>query len=340
MLQLWLVLTTYGEVVHAAFFSAFVVWFRRRRSVARLIDWGWWQRWRRNRWQRNTHSTLTYIQHHLTFLAKPVGESGGFWTIHYDTVIASVILGVLVLEFLWLVTRKATSGVPSKTQAFVELSVDFVNEQVKSLFHHDYKFVAPVALTVFVWVLFMNAMDFLPVDVMAWIYEHVFHLHTWRSVPTADVNTTFALALSVFFLMIYYSIKIKGLGGWLHELVATPFGIRPLWASPLLIAFNVLFNLIEYISKPPHRCIDGTCTPRDIFRCSVLGRDQNRRRDRRGLLHVGWSIFHILIVALQAYIFMMLTVVYIAMAQGTTDGGETSPRTLIHDRFTTTTHQH
>jgi len=260
----------------------------------------------------------SYIQHHLTFLAKPVGESGGFWTIHYDTVITSVILGVLVLGFLWLVTRKATSGVPSKTQAFVELSVDFVNEQVRSLFHHDYKFVAPVALTVFVWVLFMNAMDFLPVDVMAWIYEHVFHLHTWRSVPTADVNTTFALALSVFVLMIYYSIKIKGLGGWLHELVATPFGIRPLWASPLLIAFNVLFNLIEYISKPLSHSLRlyGNMYAGEIIflllglwaATGVVGVIVG------GLLHVGWSIFHILIVALQAYIFMMLTVVYIAMA--------------------------
>src|SRR5260370_35135888 len=96
----------------------------------------------------------------------------------------------------------------------------------------------------------MNAMDFLPVDVMAWIFQNVFHVHEWRAVPTSDVNTTFALSLSVFALMIYYSIKIKGLGGWLHELFCSPFGIRPLWASPLLIGFNLLFNLIEDISKP------------------------------------------------------------------------------------------
>jgi F-type H+-transporting ATPase subunit a len=260
----------------------------------------------------------TYITHHLTFFTQPADESAGFWAINYDTIITSAILGVLVLGFLWLVTRKATSGVPSKTQAFVELSVDFVNEQVKSLFHHDYRFVAPVALTVFVWVLFMNAMDFLPVDVMAWIYEHVFHLHTWRSVPTADVNTTFALALSVFALMIYYSIKIKGLGGWLHELVCSPFGIKPLWASPLLVAFNLLFNLIEYISKPLSHSLRlyGNMYAGEIIflllglwaATGVAGVIIG------GLLHVGWSIFHILIVALQAYIFMMLTVVYIAMA--------------------------
>ncbi len=260
----------------------------------------------------------TYIQHHLTFFTKSVRESGGFWTINYDTIVTSVILGVLVLGFLWLVTRKATSGVPSKTQAFVELSVDFVNEQVKSLFHNDIKFVAPVALTVFVWVLFMNAMDFLPVDVMAWVYEHVFHLHTWRSVPTADVNTTFALSLSVFALMIFYSIKIKGLGGWLHELFCSPFGIRPLWASPLLILFNLLFNIIEYVSKPLSHSLRlyGNMYAGEIIflllglwaATGVTGVIVG------GLLHVGWSIFHILIVALQAYIFMMLTVVYIAMA--------------------------
>ena len=260
----------------------------------------------------------TYIQHHLSFFTKPVNEAGGFWTINYDTVITSAILGVLVLGFIWLVTRKASSGVPSKTQAFVELSVNFVNEQVKSLFHHDYKFVAPVALTVFVWVLFMNAMDFLPVDVMAWIYEHVFHLHTWRSVPTADVNTTFALSLSVFALMIFYSIKIKGLGGWLHELYATPFGIGPWWAAPFLIPFNLLFNLIEYVSKPlSHslRLYGNMYAGEIIFLLLGLWAATGLWGVFfGGLAHVAWSIFHILIVGLQAYIFMMLTVVYISMA--------------------------
>ena len=135
----------------------------------------------------------SYIQHHLTFLAEPVRESGGFWTLHYDTIITSLILGVFVFGFLWLVTRKASTGVPSKTQAFVELSIQFVNDQVRSLFHHDYRVVAPIALTVFVWVLFMNLMDLLPVDIMAWVYQNIFHQHAWRGVSTADVNTTFAL---------------------------------------------------------------------------------------------------------------------------------------------------
>src|SRR5438132_8728386 len=192
----------------------------------------------------------SYIQHHLTFLAEPVRESGGFWTIHYDTIITSLILGVVVFGFLWLVTRKATTGVPSKTQAFVEISVRFVNDQVRSLFHHDYRVVAPIALTVFVWVLFMNMMDLLPVDIMAWVYLNIFHEHAWRGVSTADVNTTFAVVLSVVGLMIFYSFKSKGLVGWIKELLTSPFGIRPLWASPLLMAFNLVFNLIECLSKP------------------------------------------------------------------------------------------
>jgi len=255
----------------------------------------------------------SYIQHHLTFFTEPISESGGFWAVNYDTFITSVVLGVLCFGFLWLVTRKATTGVPSKTQAFVELCIQFVNDQVKSLFHHDYRVVAPIALTVFVRVLFMNAMDFLPVDIMAWIYQHVFHQHEWRGVPTADVNTTFALALSVFGMMIYYSIKVKGLGGWLHELFCTPFGSNPLLWIP-----NLLFNLIEYLSKPLSHSLRlyGNMYAGEIIflllglwaATGVVGVVVG------GLLHLGWSIFHILIVGLQAYIFMMLTVVYIAMA--------------------------
>ena len=255
----------------------------------------------------------SYIQHHLTFFAEPVREQGGFWTIHYDTIVTSAILGVLVLGFLWLVTRKATSGVPSKTQAFVELTIEFVNDQVRSMFHHDYKIVAPIALTVGLWVLFMNAMDFLPVDIMAWIYQHVFHLAEWRGVPTADVNTTFALSLSVFGLMIFYSIKVKGLGGWIHELFCTPFGSNPLLWGP-----NLLFNLIEYLSKPlSHslRLYGNMYAGEIIFLLIGLWAATGAvGAIAGGVLHLGWAIFHILIVVLQAYIFMMLTIVYIAMA--------------------------
>jgi len=254
----------------------------------------------------------SYIQHHLTFLTK-ASEAGGFWSVNVDTVVTSLFLGVVAFGLMWLVARKVTSGVPSRTQAFVELLLDFVNEQVKGIFHGELKTIAPLALTVFVWVLLMNAMDFLPIDVMGLFYEHVLHQHEWRGVPTADVNTTFALALSVFGLMIFYSVKVKGLGGWIHELFCAPFG-----SNPLLWPANLLFNLVEYLSKPlSHslRLFGNMYAGEIIFMLlglwaatGVVGTLVG------GVLHLGWSIFHILIVVLQAYIFMMLTIVYVAMA--------------------------
>jgi len=259
-----------------------------------------------------TTTPTEYIQHHLSFLAKPMGE-GSFWTLHVDTFVTTLILGALCFGFLWWITRKATSGVPSKTQAFVELAIGFVNDQVKSVYHGDSKLVAPLALTTFVLVLFMNAMDFLPVDIMAWIYEHVFHQHNWRGVPTADVNTTFALALSVFALMIFYSIKVKGLGGWIHELFCSPFG-----SNPLLWPANLLFNFIEYVSKPlSHslRLFGNMYAGEIIFLLLwMLASAAIGWSVLAIILGWGWAIFHILIVALQAYIFMMLTIVYIQMA--------------------------
>ena len=149
----------------------------------------------------------SYIGHHLKNQTISLGDSP-FWTLHVDTLVTSVILGVIAFGFMWLVVRNATAGVPGKRQAFVELAVNFVDDQVKGIFHGSRHFVTPLALTVFVWVILMNAMDFLPVDIMAWIYENVFHQHNWRQVPTADVNTTFALALAVWVLMIFYSIKV------------------------------------------------------------------------------------------------------------------------------------
>jgi len=213
------------------------------------------------------------------------------------------------------VVRGATAGVPNKRQAFVELLVNFVDEQVKGIFTHGdrHRFIAPVALTVFVWVLVMNAMDFLPIDIMALFYEHVLHQHTWRGVPTADVNTTFALALAVWVLMIFFSIKVKGMRGWVHELFCSPFG-----SNPLLWPANLLFNLVEYVSKPlSHslRLFGNMYAGEIIFillwiwaATGLVGTVFS------AVLGLGWAIFHILIVALQAFIFMMLTVVYLSMA--------------------------
>ncbi len=255
----------------------------------------------------------SYIQHHLTFLAKSSSDSS-FWTVHLDTVVMSILVGLVSFGLLRMVVSKATAGVPSKRQAFVEMCVEFVNDQAKSVFHGDIKFIAPLALTVFVWVFMMNCMDFLPLDIMAWIYEHVFGLQYWRSVPTADVNTTFALALGVWILMIFFAIHAKGLGGWIRELFSEPFG-----GNPVLWLPNFLFNLVEYISKPlSHslRLYGNMYAGEVIFMLLGLWAATGVVGTLMGaFLSVGWAIFHILIVTLQAFIFMMLTIVYVAMAQ-------------------------
>ena len=253
----------------------------------------------------------SYIGHHLTFLQHPVGE-GSFWTLNVDSLVTAALLGVVGLGFLWWVVRGATSGVPGKRQALVEILFEFVDNQAKDIFHGDRKFIAPVALTVGLWALLMNAMDFLPADIMAWI-THFFAPHGFRIVPTADVNTTFALALSVWVLMIYFSIAVKGLGGWIHELFCTPFGSNVLLWLP-----NLLFNLVEYISKPlSHslRLFGNMYAGEIIFLLLWMMAGAGLVGAFFAvLLGLGWAIFHILIVVLQAYIFMMLTIVYIAMA--------------------------
>ena len=259
----------------------------------------------------NEMNPTEYIGHHLTQGSKQFGDSG-FWTIHYDSLAVSILLGVIGIGFLWWVVRGATSGVPGRRQAFVEVLVGFVDEQAKGIFKQGdrNKFVAPAALTVFVWVLLMNAMDFLPVD---WIgfATHPISEHGFRIVPTADVNTTFALALSVWLLMIFFSVSVKGLVGWLHELFFTPFGK---WLLPA----NLLFNAIEYLSKPlSHslRLYGNMYAGELIFLLLWMWAATGVVGTIFGsLLGLGWAIFHILIVALQAYIFMMLTIVYLSMA--------------------------
>jgi F-type H+-transporting ATPase subunit a len=266
----------------------------------------------------------SYIGHHLKFMSKPVHEGGGFWTLHLDTLITSIILGVAVLGFITWVVRGATAGVPSGRQALVEFCVDFVNEQVRSIFHRDIRFVAPLALTVFLWVLFMNAMDFLPVDIMARGLG-LFGIHEFRLVPTADVNTTFALALSVWFLMIFFAIRVKGVGGFVHELFFAPFGapkltLNPLsWILlPLAMMANFLFQLIEYVSKPLSHSLRlfGNMYAGEIIFLLIwlLAATGLTGTFLASLLGAGWAVFHILIVLLQAFIFMMLTIVYISMA--------------------------
>jgi F-type H+-transporting ATPase subunit a len=253
-----------------------------------------------------------YIGHHLTHDAKPFLGDGGFWTLHVDSLSVSILLGFIGMGFIWWVVRGATSGVPNRRQAFVELLIGFIDDQAKGIFKHGdrNKFVTPTALTVFVWVLLMNSMDFLPVDIIAKGTHHISE-HGFRIVPTADVNTTFALSLSVWALMIFFSVQAKGLGGWLHELFFSPFGK---WLLPA----NFVFNVIEYVSKPlSHslRLYGNMYAGELIFLLLwMLAAAGIGWAGLSFLLGWGWAIFHILIVVLQAYIFMMLTIVYIAMA--------------------------
>jgi F-type H+-transporting ATPase subunit a len=258
------------------------------------------------------NSPAEYIGHHLTFFSKPIGD-GGFWTVNVDTLAMSIFTGLLGLGFFWWIARNSTAGVPGKIQGLVEFVFTKIDENVAGIFHGDRnKFVAPLAFTVFIWVLLMNSMDFIPADLGA-VATHGINEHGFRLVPTADVNTTFALALSVWFLMIAFAVKVKGLGGFIHELFCAPFG-----ANPLLWPLNFLFNIVEYVSKPlSHslRLFGNIYAGEIIFLLLWMLATAGIVWGAFAVgLALGWALFHILIVLLQAYIFMMLTVVYIQMS--------------------------
>ena len=275
-----------------------------------------------------------YINHHLQFNVQPVGDGGhSFWNvIHLDMFLISLVLGAMVAGAIWLVARKAHSGVPSKTQAFVELIFDFVDGQVKGMFHGDrHAFIAPTALTIFLWVLAMNLMDLVPIDWFAKFTGLFGDSHApFRPLPTSDVNTTFALALSVWILMIFFSIKAKGFGGLIHEIFGAPFGMPKLFkpksfmgfigliASPLLLLANYMFNMIEYISKPlshSMRLFGNLYASEVIFLLiGLLAATGIFGMFGAVILGAVWAIFHILVVPLQAFIFMMMTIVYLSMA--------------------------
>ena len=256
-----------------------------------------------------------YIQHHLTFLTLPHVSHGGFWswTVHVDSITVSLALGVLFSLWFWLKARKATAGVPGKGQAFVELVLEFVDGQVKDVFHGDRRVLGPLALTVFVWVFLMNFMDLLPVDLIPLIAEKCGLSH-FRAVPTADLNMTFAMSITVFLFMIFYSFKAKGFGGYMHELFTAPFGKHPLLWLP-----NFALNLVEMLSKPVSLAMRlfGNMYAGELVFILIAGLFSAGGIALYSLGLVGyavWSIFHILIISIQAFIFMVLTVVYISMA--------------------------
>jgi F-type H+-transporting ATPase subunit a len=247
---------------------------------------------------------------------------------HLDSVIFSVVIGVVGCLLLWKAARKATSGVPGRFQAAVEILAELVESQAKGIVHNatSRKLVAPLALTVFVWIFLLNAMDLLPVDLLPVIWETIVgatggdpHHAYLRSVPTADLSVTMGLSLGVLITCLAYNIKIKGLAGWGHELIAAPFGDHP-----LLYPFNFLMQLIEFVAKTVShgmRLFGNMYAGELIFLLiALLGGAWTLSATgiSLALLHVlagsAWAIFHILIITLQAFVFMMLTLVYIGQA--------------------------
>jgi F-type H+-transporting ATPase subunit a len=259
-----------------------------------------------------------YIVHHLTHNTKQFS----FGAIHMDSWIVALLMGLLASFWLWWFARKATSGVPSKGQAFVEMVVEFVDSEVKNTFHGDRRFIAPLALTIFVWVVFMNAMDLLPLDIPGAAVqfvagEEVAHHTYFRWVPTADINTTFAMSFSVLLLIIFYSIKAKGGVGFTKELFTSPFHAEGTFAKIVLLIPNFFLNVVEYLSKPVSlgMRLFGNMYAGELVFMLIAGLFVSWLTFLPGVIFGSiWAIFHILIILLQAYIFMVLTVVYLAMA--------------------------
>jgi F-type H+-transporting ATPase subunit a len=260
-----------------------------------------------------------YIGHHLTNQTVSLGHDP-FWTLNIDTLATSLVLGIIGFGFLWWVVRGATSGVPGKRQAFVELAIDFVDNEVKSIFHGPRRaFIAPTALTVFVWVLLMNAMDFLPIDWFSGlVFDKLLGVHHWRATPTSDIATTFALALAILLLTIFFFLKVKGLRGFLHHLISAPIHPGSTLSAILLAPANLFLNFQEFISRTlSHslRLYGNMYAGEIIFLLLGLWAASGIAGTVFSAALGGlWSIFHILIVALQAYVFMMLAVVYVGSA--------------------------
>ena len=242
-----------------------------------------------------------YIVHHLT----PFSVGEGFWTLHLDTLFISAVLGALFIWFFKTVAEKATADEPGLMQNFVEMIIEFVDQQVKDSFHGKNDLIAPLSLTIFCWVFLWNAMDMLPVDLIPGVATMMGGDYM-RVVPSTDLNATFALSFSVFFLIIYYNLKIKGAFSFSKELLLHPFN------TVFLIPFNILLNLVEYIAKPVSlalRLFGNLYAGELIFILIAL-----MPWYLQPLLSFPWAIFHILIITLQAFIFMVLTIVYLSMA--------------------------
>ncbi|MDX1625941.1 MAG: F0F1 ATP synthase subunit A [Wenzhouxiangellaceae bacterium] len=248
-------------------------------------------------------SPTEYVSHHLGHWT--VGE--GLWTLHLDTLLISIVLGVAMVFVMARAARRADSGVPGKLQNFVEVLIDFVDNSVRESFHGPRQFIAPLALTIFVWVFLWNVMDLIPVDYLPLLANKVFGIEYFRVVPSADVNAPFALSLSVLALILIYSVKGKGFGGFGKEMLFHPFG-----KNPLLWPANILLNLVELIAKPVSLALRlfGNLYAAELIFILIAMLPWWIQFLPGG----AWAVFHILVVPLQAFIFMTLTIVYLSLA--------------------------
>jgi F-type H+-transporting ATPase subunit a len=268
-----------------------------------------------------------YISHHLQHLASK--EQHGlidFSVVHWDTLFFSLLCAAIALLLLRIAARRATPGVPGKFQCAVEMLVEAVHDQAKTLVHGNLSYIAPLALTVFLWVALMNAIDLLPVDLLPWIAHNLFGVDYLRPLPTADLNGPIGMSIGTLVLVLYYSVKVKGLGGWMHELATAPFGmakitLNPLtWIAALLLGIaNVGMNIVEYFGRTLSHGMRlyGNMYAGELifFLIAGLGGTVTAFGIAAHLITgTVWAIFHILIVLLQAFIFMMLTLVYIGQA--------------------------
>lgn len=269
-------------------------------------------------------SSTDYIKHHLTYLTYSVGDmklgaAGGFWAINLDTLFFSLLSGVIIATLMYLGARKVTTGVPGKLQNFAELMLQFADSQVKDCFHGSSKLIGPLALTIFLWVFLMNFLDIVPVDILPMTAKSL-GVHHLKVVPTNDLNLTFGLSLTVFFLILFYSIKIKGPKKFIKELTLQPFN------HPIFIPFNFLLEFVGLIAKPISlslRLFGNLYAGELIFilialltlnaaSASLIG--TVALGSTQFILALAWSIFHILVITLQAFIFMVLTIVYLSLA--------------------------
>ncbi len=262
-----------------------------------------------------------YITHHLSHLSSvPQQQIIDFSILNFDTIVFAILMMVVTLFFLYIAAREATPGVPGKFLCAVEMLVSYVSEQAESIVHGDRTFIAPLALTVFVWVVMMNSIDLIPVDLLPWLGGWA-GIHRLRPLPTADLNGTFGISFGVLALMIYYGIKAHGMGGFFKSLFVAPFG-----NSIFLWPFNFIMNIIEYLARSISlgMRLFGNMYAGELLFFMIALLTGMLWQSSLGMLSFGiigqflaglcWWIFHVLIVLLQAFIMMMLTLVYIGQA--------------------------